>query len=35
LKGAHNPPMATADELATAMRKADYLATDARFAGHG
>jgi 2-methylisocitrate lyase-like PEP mutase family enzyme len=35
LKGGHNPPMATADELATAIRKADYLATDARLAGHG
>jgi 2-methylisocitrate lyase-like PEP mutase family enzyme len=35
LKGGHNPPMATADELATAIRKADYLDTDARFAGHG
>src|SRR5260221_3234383 len=35
LKGGHNPPMATADELATAIRKADYLAADAPFAGHG
>ena len=34
LKGGHNPPMPTADELATAIRRADYLATDARLIGN-
>jgi 2-methylisocitrate lyase-like PEP mutase family enzyme len=35
LKGGHIPPIATAEELATATRKADYLASDARFADLG
>jgi 2-methylisocitrate lyase-like PEP mutase family enzyme len=33
LKGGAKPPMATAGELATAMRSAEYLALDARLAG--
>jgi 2-methylisocitrate lyase-like PEP mutase family enzyme len=34
LKGGNNPPMATGDDLASAVRKAEYLASAARLATH-